>query len=68
MIDLFKKVLDDHSLASELLPTQSGFFFGGTEYDEYYFLDLDYTYKLFVKINEFLKTHPKYDVIYRASW
>lgn len=30
-------VLEDHSKAEELLPTMSGFFFGGTDYDEGYF-------------------------------
>lgn len=34
------QVLKDHSLASELLPTMSGFFFGSTEYDKYYFEDV----------------------------
>lgn len=29
--------------ASYLLPTRDGFFFGGTEYDEYYFKDLEDT-------------------------
>lgn len=32
-----KTVLNNHNLAPKILPTQSGFFFGGTEYDEYYF-------------------------------
>ena len=30
----------DNSKAEELLPTCSGFFFGSTDYDEYYFEDL----------------------------
>ena len=34
------KVLADHTLAEELLPTCSGFFFGSTEYDKYYFKDV----------------------------
>lgn len=34
------KVLADHSLAEELLPTASGFFFGSTEYSEWYFQDV----------------------------
>ena len=38
-------VLTDHSKAEELLPTTSGFFFGGTEYDEWYFEGLEYTRK-----------------------
>ena len=34
-------VLDDHSRAEELLPTQEGFFFGNTDYDDYYFRDVE---------------------------
>ena len=30
-------------MASELLPTGEGFFFGGTAYDEFYFEDVKYT-------------------------
>jgi hypothetical protein len=37
LISRCDKVLADHSLAEELLPTQSGFFFGSTDYDEWYF-------------------------------
>lgn len=33
-------VLDDHSRAKELLPTLEGFFFGSTDYDDYYFEDV----------------------------
>ena len=40
VIDRCDKVLADNSLCSELLPTRSGFFFGSTEYDEWYFNDL----------------------------
>jgi hypothetical protein len=36
-------VLDNESRADDLLPTQSGFFFGGTSYDEWYKQDLEYT-------------------------
>lgn len=38
-------VLTDHSKAEELLPTTSGFFFGGTDYDEWYFEGLKHTKK-----------------------
>ena len=41
--ELCDKVLKDHDLAEELLPTQSGFFFGGTEFDEWYFASLEET-------------------------
>ena len=37
LVKLCERVVDDNSKAEELLPTGEGFFFGGTEYDEYYF-------------------------------
>lgn len=37
------QVIEDDSLARELLPTQEGFFFGPTDYDRYYLDDLEYT-------------------------
>jgi len=45
LLGTVKRVLADKSLAERLLPTQEGFFFGGTEYDEYYFSDLENTQK-----------------------
>lgn len=41
--DICKAVLEDRSQAATLLPVQSGFFFGGTEYDEYYFDEVERT-------------------------
>ena len=41
--DICKQVLADPSKADELLPPQSGFFFGSTEVDEWYLDDLKYT-------------------------
>lgn len=35
--------IQDASLANEVLPITSGFFFGSTDYDEYYWQDLVYT-------------------------
>lgn len=40
-----QEVLSDHSKAEELLPTMSGFFFGSTDYDEYYFDDVEQVLK-----------------------
>ena len=56
-------VLDDNKLASQLLPAQSGFFFGGTEYDDYYFEDIKRTIEI---IDECLKDGG--DFYYRSSW
>lgn len=44
------QVLLDHSKAEELLPTQSGFFFGGTSYDACYFSDLQMTQKALIDL------------------
>lgn len=57
-----KTVLDDHTKAEELLPTQEGFFFGSTDYDEYYYRDLQDTYEKFKDVN------PNDCFIYQASW
>ena len=34
--DILERVVDCRELGPELLPTQSGFFFGSTEYDDWY--------------------------------
>ena len=51
-------------LAEELLPTGSGFFFGSTDYDEYYFGDLNDTLGIITRCLE-----SKFDYFeYQASW
>lgn len=60
--DLCQEVLADHEKAPELLPTQDGFFFGSTEYDEYYFETLQRTVEALKDIK------PDSTFIYRASW
>ena len=62
LVGLCNEVLKDHSRAEELLPTQDGFFFGGTDYDEYYFNDLKHTVEKLKDID------PDDELIYRASW
>jgi hypothetical protein len=67
LVDLCKKVLANRGLAEELLPTQAGFFFGGTDYDEYYFQDIEDTIK---KLEPFV-TDPSWaswDFYYQSSW
>jgi hypothetical protein len=63
-------VLADHDLAEELLPTQDGFFFGGTEYDEWYFGSLRDTIEQLEPITEIepRKELPDIYYEYRASW
>lgn len=38
--DRCEQVLNDRTLAKDLLPTQGGFFFGSINYDEYYYDDV----------------------------
>ena len=73
-VEQIKKVLDDvlnaHQQvekAKELLPTQSGFFFGGTDYDEFYFDDVTVAADLMQNLlNNF--DFESYQLIYQASW
>lgn len=41
-----KKVIENKELAKDILPAQSGFFFGGTKYGEYYFQQINDTIKI----------------------
>jgi hypothetical protein len=54
----------DPSEAIELLPTQSGFFFGSTDYDEGYYQDIEDT----VKILQEALSDPSGDYYYDSSW
>ena len=65
LLELCKKVEEDASQASKLLPTQSGFFFGGTEYDDWYMKDIQDT----IKICEAALALPdSWELYYRSSW
>jgi hypothetical protein len=46
LLDRCEDVLLEPDRAEELLPTQSGCFFGGTEYDEFYFQDIKDTIEI----------------------
>ena len=52
IIERCKKVLADHSLAEELLPTCDGFFFGCTDYNDWYFKDVEDCQKQMQKLLE----------------
>lgn len=62
-----KEVLEDHSKAEELLPTQCGFFFGSTEYDEWYFEDIKDTIKILEKVLE-ETDFDRQMITYQSSW
>lgn len=64
LVCLCEEVLADHTKAEELLPSSNGFFFGNTDYDEYYYADLEDT----IKQIKPLLTLEGYDFYYHASW
>jgi hypothetical protein len=79
LLELLKQVIqlkpsEDEELSNEnieklneLFPTHSGFFFGGTEYDEYYFSDVENTINI---LEELFKEDPdgENDYYYDSSW
>jgi hypothetical protein len=59
------KVLADSTVAQELLPSSSGFFFGSTEYNEWYLKDVEETKKM---LEEELAKESSGDYYYHSSW
>ena len=59
------KSVEDRIRCAELLPTQSGFFFGNTEYDEYYFNDVEIVLEW---LNDVLPTIEDDDVVLMWCW
>lgn len=70
LLDKCNEVIADHSLAEKELPTQDGFFFGSTKYDEYYYEDIVYTKEILEKVIAFVESEEGkyYHIIYHASW
>jgi hypothetical protein len=69
LLELCEQVLADNDLADELLPTEVGFFFGGTEYDESYFQDIQYTKDRLTEVVRLMEETPEADWChYQASW
>ena len=69
--DLCQEVLNSKAveLAEATMPTKSGFFFGNTEYDDYYFDDLKSTIKIVDWILEEDNMEGTYSTYtYQSSW
>lgn len=67
LLSICKEILKDPSKAPDLLPAQSGFFFGSTDYDEYYVDDLKYTVERIEKILGD-PTICNMEIYYHSSW
>jgi hypothetical protein len=61
-----ERILKDNELADELLPTGAGFFFGNTDYDEWYFHGIEKTAKIVTKLIEDVPEGWSFE--YQASW
>lgn len=61
------EIITNSEICEELLPTQAGFFFGSTEYDNYYLEDIRYTLE---QINKVLEStdFKNYKLYYTSSW
>lgn len=59
------KTIRNPAIATELLPTQEGFFFGSTDYNQYYYQDLKDTKG---QLEEALKLPDGIEFYYHSSW
>ena len=65
LLKICRKIIEEPELAELMLPTKSGFFFGPTEYDDYYMGEVKYTEKQLKRLIE----EDKYDYYsYQSSW
>jgi hypothetical protein len=67
LLSTLKAVIANKDSANKVLPTQGGFFFGGTDYDNYYFQDVKETVKLLESL--LIESEGvECDFYYQASW
>lgn len=66
LLDTVNKVLDNRKEAKNLLPPSSGFFFGSTDVDQYYYDDLEQTKRMLENI--LAQDWKSWDIYYRSSW
>jgi len=62
------KVIKDPAVAKKLLPTQSGFFFGGLEYNEWYLEQIQYTIGVLKEAVAEPEEFGSGEYYYQSSW
>lgn len=67
------ELMQNSSIAAQLLPTASGFFFGSTDYDQYYMQDIDDTIEIIQSLLQEReeingKSFLSGDIYYHSSW
>jgi hypothetical protein len=69
LYNILKEINVNRDKAEELLPTASGFFFGGTDYDDYYFDEVKRTIEeLRPYIQDMHEKGSNSYFVYQASW
>jgi hypothetical protein len=68
LLDEVTKVLANKDKAAELLPTTSGFFFGTTDYNDWYWEDMKKTQAALERILKNPRLVKGWDFYYQASW
>jgi hypothetical protein len=63
--DLCEKIIANPKKGDDLLPTQSGFFFGSTDYDEWYIKGLKDTVEI---VDRALSMPAEWEFYYHSSW
>lgn len=66
LLSLVNDVLDGKAKPQDSLPTQSGFFFGSTDYDEYYMEDMKETKRQLTEILS--ENNENSSFYYHSSW
>lgn len=65
------KIMQNSHIAAQLLPSTSGFFFGSTDYDQYYMQDIDDTIEILEAViaqSDPSKEYFEFDLMYSSSW
>lgn len=68
LINTIKEIIETPEKAPKLLPTQEGFFFGDTNYDDDYFQELEETKKQLEKVLKEDEENPFVSYLYQSSW
>ena len=66
--ELCVQVVKNKDMAKTALPTQEGFFFGNTEYDEWYYHDIEDTINQIQDVLENYKEEDNWTLSYQSSW
>ena len=67
LLEIVTDVLDGGADPEEVLPTTEGFFFGSTDYDDFYFEQLEFTKEELTKVLKTTNWDKQY-IVYHSSW